>query len=537
MKFNKLFLGAALLSMGVFTSCSNDDEPANNGGQNEGDQYMAFTITTAGMGGSRAAEVGTPEFEDAEGKEGDLTSNNLYFLFYDANGNAFPLVAANVNGTTTTNIVKPTELIPNGESNGAENSINGVLVLGKPGAGYVGTKPDQALVIANPAGVSVDGYANMKLADVLAKITTVETWSATSFMMTSSTYIDGGKKVVTTSNLGNCFKETVELAKQSPAKFYIERLAAKTRVKYGDSYDVKAYKVTVNEDGTVTKSEETIVGTFKLDGEDANFTAVVNGWQLRNTNTQSLLFKNLNTTYAAWTDWTWNDATLHRSYWAESSNATTLGNTTYDLYSADQFKLGSYTATSDLANVAYCHEYTGVTPGSASTRETAAPAIVVKATIKNNGDAVDMVKWAGSYYTMPKFKELVATNYNATVGTDATAANVSLVKNLDEDGNWHNKWHAIVTIEGSAAVDMSTNFNDLLWWQDGVTSYYLNIQHLGGNYGVVRNHIYDYNFDGIIGLGIPGNAPEDLDDDEESYLAASLNVLNWHVVSNNVTLQ
>ena len=54
--------------------------------------------------------------------------------------------------------------------------------------------------------------------------------------------------------------------------------------------------------------------------------------------------------------------------------------------------------------------------------------------------------------------------------------------------------------------------------------------------GVVRNHIYDYVIDGIVGLGTPGNETEN-PKVIESYLAAHVRILNWRTVSNTVTLE
>lgn len=88
---------------------------------------------------------------------------------------------------------------------------------------------------------------------------------------------------------------------------------------------------------------------------------------------------------------------------------------------------------------------------------------------------------------------------------------------------------------------MNNRYFDIERWVDGQTSFYVNIKHANnGNtplYGVVRNHIYDYTFDNVIGLGLPGNTPENPVDETESYIAARLNVLNWKVVSNTVTLE
>ena len=84
---------------------------------------------------------------------------------------------------------------------------------------------------------------------------------------------------------------------------------------------------------------------------------------------------------------------------------------------------------------------------------------------------------------------------------------------------------------------MSYIYNNFLWWNNGVTSYWQNIEHLAeGVFGVVRNHIYDYNVTAFNGLGIPGDNPGK-PEDKESYMAAALRVLNWRVVSHNVTLE
>lgn len=118
-KLNYLSL-AALATLGL-ASCSSD-EPVNGGGQNatEGEHYMAVTIRTAGMGGTRAAEVGDPEFELPAGTEGAVTKDNIYFYFFDAEGNPFQLAAANVNGAVATNVVKPLEISAPTNTNGAE---------------------------------------------------------------------------------------------------------------------------------------------------------------------------------------------------------------------------------------------------------------------------------------------------------------------------------------------------------------------------------------------------------------------------------
>ena len=90
-------------------------------------------------------------------------------------------------------------------------------------------------------------------------------------------------------------------------------------------------------------------------------------------------------------------------------------------------------------------------------------------------------------------------------------------------------------------------------WNDGHTYYYLNIKHIGynasaetqptGAYGIVRNHVYDIKINGVSGLGTPVFddthiiTPEKPEDQDALNLAAQINILSWHLVSQNVTLQ
>ena len=79
-------------------------------------------------------------------------------------------------------------------------------------------------------------------------------------------------------------------------------------------------------------------------------------------------------------------------------------------------------------------------------------------------------------------------------------------------------------------------------WKDG-GYYFVNIEHLkDGLAGVVRNHSYQITVEDIKGLGTPvydGNVviPNPVKPtDDESFIAARVNVLSWQIVKQNVTL-
>lgn len=534
-KLNYLSL-AALATLGL-ASCSSD-EPVNGGGQNatEGEHYMAVTIRTAGMGGTRAAEVGDPEFEDPAGTEGAVTKDNIYFYFFDADGNPFQLAAANVNGAVATNVVKPLEISSPSNTNGAEpGTIQGVLVLGKAAnQGYVGTTPSQMLCVANPTATNLDAYANKPLSQVLETITTNSGLpNLDNFVMTSSTYVDGGNKIVATDVTGK-FATTPDAATANPATIYLERVAAKVRVKglgdYRPQYRNAENKIVTNYQ-------------WKVNNENVDLQVTLDGWRLTNISTQSLAFKNIaaDGNYFAG----WNNADLHRCYWALSNVSDPLTNkiASFDIYNASQWTRGNFNAAQPTVNIAYAYENTQYATDtytkSATDRMSNATGILVKATVKmrpsgstDEFQTVELVRWAGAYYTEAELKSMIIANYNVATSSDLTADNVEFVEDTKP-----NRWKAQIKNAAGSTTDWSENYNNIMRWIGGATSYYLNIEHLGGLFGVVRNHIYDYTFTNVIGLGVPGNQPENPTPEQETFLAAKVAILNWHVISNNVVLE
>lgn len=530
MKINKILLGAFALSM-TFASCSND-EPAKGGSNDnvtDGVKYMAVTISNLSSGGSRATAVGSPEYNDAEGNEGKITSDNLYFLFFDDKGRAFPLAYANVNGVTITNMVKPIS-ISQDETTGGDKELTGTLVLGKSATEpYIGKTPSQVICVANPKTEAMQNLANKPLSEVLAQPTTPAstTWYGENakFLMTNATYVDENNNLIQAVDVTGCIKNTPDEAKANPVKIYIERVVAKVRASYQNSYTVQR---------RVSNTQIETTGSFLLDNESVNFTAEINGWQLYNTASQSKAFKDLKTSYPSF-NWKWNDYDNHRSYWAESAPGADKGSNTYSLEDATQFSKQSYSYTQDgntvvtgLTNVMYCFENTQYPDVDVTSRAmNEATGIVLKATIKKDGKAINMYRWAGAYYTEARLKQRVADAYKAAYPSETVSVDkVSFVQNEGKN-TYYAKYEN---------TSMAYLFDDILWWKDGVTSYYANIEHLGGNIGVVRNHIYDYTINGIIGLGIPGDNP-DMPVEEKTYIACFVRVLDWHVLSNKITLE
>ena len=105
-------------------------------------------------------------------------------------------------------------------------------------------------------------------------------------------------------------------------------------------------------------------------------------------------------------------------------------------------------------------------------------------------------------------------------------------------------YQALVTLkDGLTSDDLATLRGIVaLFWNEGKTYFYTDIAHEGGLYGVVRNHLYNLTLTEVEGLGTPVTDPdnpidpEKPDPEDESYIAAQIQILKYKVVTQNVTL-
>lgn len=503
MKINKLLIGAnALLILGLATSCSNNEPSSVNGGNGEGiTKYMTVRIQGTTSMGSRAATDGGEEAGSAA--ENKLTS--VRFYFFDDKGDAYPVssdILADGITTAESNMITPTGITT---ETGAPNS-EGLLILHIP-AEKVVTPPSRVVCLAN---LTNDQYAtykglslpNLQQVQLEGGVTTTDG----NFVMSTTTYKKGNDVINYTDITGNLFS-SAEAAKSNPANIYIERLAAKVRsnvTNFTNTYIVK------KKDDTGNISDADF--EFDQDGTKIKLGVELTGWKIYNSAENSYLIKSLDgITSDPFANW--NDAVNFRSYWAVVPELT-LGNTSHNLSEGTNF------TTTDW----YAYENTSADNSK----------MVVRGIVKTlNADgtlgaAVDFVRWGGLYYTKTAFLNLVKTN----TGFD----NVELTP--DNDG-LDNAWKVVRVTQADGALNPTytdiPQYKDIYYWENGVTSYVINIEHLGNKNAMVRNHIYDYAFQNTIGLGIPGDIPNPREE-KETYLAALLHITNWKVVTHSINL-
>lgn len=566
MKANKFMLGAlAALAMGGMASCTSD-EPVQGGSSADqtGDRYMAIRLTNPGNASSRALadDAANKKFETGDGVENEITTDRLRFYFFTETGQPFTLAASNVSGDVSyTNMVKPLSVDPNKNPGNSGDVANAVLVLGKadPNSPYVGTTPRYVVCVANlDTDAAFSNLANIDMRTLDEKLTSSDrdqdpsSW--TLFKMSSSSYakettspageqptVKRSRKVMASEIMESHLCATPTEATANPVRIYIERLAAKVRNSGLNVYPAQ----TRDEDGNLVDATYDFTSESTTSGTTATITPTplyVNlvGWRLVNRMTQAQLFKKIvpNEDYFP----NWNDPDYHRCYWAITpENTEALRSTNLNLYSTTTKWYGNYDKEYPRENVAYTLPSTAWQPVATDTqsalldRTANCTAIVMKGIVtkdKEGDEPVNFVRWAGQYYDLDVFKTVVMNAYKVQYSdTHMTVDDVTLKQQTGK-----NSYDVYV---GDSRF---SRFSDIQWWQDGVTSYYVNIKHAvqaNGTplFGVVRNHIYENKVTGVVGLGVPGENRENPTPEDESYVACELTVLDWRVISDEIVLE
>ena len=505
MKLQKLFLGFMLL--GLFAACTNQDDLVSNVPENaeESNSFLAVNISSPTT--TRAS------FED--GLDAEHAINNGIFFFF------------NPDGSSASEAQTPALTWEKNDASNITKTSNAVLVFDSSEGK---TLPSSMIVILNPS-LEVTALTTPSLQDLKDAVETSylgeklvegEDQAPSGFMMSNSVYMSstGLEMMPTPIGIADIFDKQ-EDAMKSPVDVYVERLAVKI---------VTTYAETMSNTGT-----ETTVGSATV-----KITPEVVGWQIVNTNPKSKLLKDLSDVSNPFTGW--NDATNYRSYWAKSYTPTAI-----ESYGSLSYE------TINLKNegIAYCFENTT----SNSTK------LIVTAVLKDaSGVAQDIMKFAGKLYYKEGIQKLLASTsglYTRTgeSSTEYTYATIPFGDITFEAGSEQYSVVATLadgygtTLYNSAGVEVSlpdaraklNSYGNILYWNGGMTYYYVDIIHRAEIPAVIRNHVYKLNVTSIVGLGTPVPYPEvvivpKVPVDEESYIAAQINILPWEIVTQNIQL-
>lgn len=563
MKFFKFFpLACAALMM---SACSSDD-PSNGGstGVNE-PQYLSVNIVNVGATPSRASE----EYENGSADENKISK--VRFYFFNGDGTPYLIKAPGADGVTGDGTVNWLEATPgddnttSGTPSHVEKITNAVLVIN----GVQSAAPSAIVAVVNPETVDpavLENNGSMRLSQlrenaVGSTFYKTDAGKVTDFVMSNSVYVNAGSDVCASLVAGHV-ATSADKAKANPVDLYVERVAAKVTA----DVDPNAF-----EKGDGTKWDATQYGTKTAVGKIGAYDvyAVIDGWGLADENGKAKVEKSVNT---GWTDailgfspWTTYD--YRRSFW-ETSVEFNAGTNRPVNHKFNDFKANMKAELYTLPN----------TPDAQITNvyDNNVTKFLVAATLKykdehDNWHLAEICRYNGVMILgVDNLKKQVALTfskyYTSTDGstyTQLTKDDITFAEPTTSMKNYqvtptlaadptNTKQYYTKASDGSFTpvdkgdVNTAIGENKAEIRTEGKAYYYVPIKHLGstgtlGEYGVVRNHFYKINLTGLTGFGTPVYNPDTEIDPtvpsyDNTYLAARIQVLQWRVVNQNVSL-
>ena len=592
----KKYLIIALAAFGL-AACAKDDladgnKPIHSGEVEE--SYIAINLAASDI--TRAQDG----FEDGTAEERAVKS--AYFFFFDGNGNPFPV---NVNGNTVVGegsanganylpaVINPTV---GSETPNISDIKNAVLLLKT----YKDEYPSQVVAVINwiPSDKSEEnkGYSIDELLGIISNIRGVDN----SFVMSNAVYADsegGTVRIGVPITEADIFKDETA-AINDPITIHVERIAAKISVSTANGTTLF----------NLNKEFEGIglpVGVDKID-----VYAQVLGWELYNDFSQSYLLKHITPTWTTNDlGFNWNDPSFYRSYWASSiaydpNDANNGYKMTYDatdiaangFFNEYGYTVSNYTdvleGTYTDKAYTYVGENTNYYPSKSLNQCTK---IILKAQLVQKVDEiykpVEIARWFATEYAGKENLLIAVANtvkykyyYKAQDGTPTTIGpNDLTIVHGDSDGaptnvkdyqvyfqlsnptdetiygvkrTWYKKHNNgdLEEISDDTVNSELAALEPALLYEDGQTFYFVDVKHLPvgdatlkqGEYGIVRNHIYNVKINKIGGYGSPIYISDSylkdpeyptVPEDEGSFVSAQVKILSWRLVDQTVDIQ
>ena len=565
MKIFKLFpLACAALMM---SACSSDD-PSNGGSTGVNDpQYLSVNIVNVGTTPTRAGE-----YEPGSADENKI--NKVRFYFFNGDGTPYLIKAPGADGVTGSENVNWLEATPGddtttpGTSTSVEKITNAVLVIN----GVQSAAPAAIVAVVNPETIEtvdpavLQNKGSMRLTQlrenaVGSTFYKTDAGKVSDFVMSNSVFVNGGSDVCASLVAGHVATSEVD-AKKNPVDLYVERVAAKVTA----DFDLNAF-----ETGDGTKWDASQYGTKTAVGKIGAYDvyAVIDGWGLADENGKAKVEKSVST---SWTDgilgispWTTYD--YRRSFW-ETSVEFNAGTNKPVNHNFNDFKAKIKDVLYTLPN----------TPDTKITNvyDNNVTKFLVAATLKykdehDNWHTADICRYNGvEILGVDNLKKQVAltfskyyTSTDASTYTQLTKDDIAFNEPTTSMRNYQvtpilaadptgTKKYYTKSLTGTYTEVSKDDVNAAIGADkaeirtEGKAYYYVPIKHLGttgnlGEYGIVRNHFYKITLDGIKGFGTPVyNPAKEIDPIvptySNTYLAARVQVLQWRVVNQNVSL-
>ena len=585
--FSSVLASALML---VVASCSSEDVAGVDAQNGKGaTSYLAVNIENVGSApASRSYNHGNGTYEDGSGAESKI--NNVRFYFFNGDGTPYLLVNDDPEKTPVNFLERElrTDDMDGNDDHTAEIKTKAMLVL----KGETKAVPASVIAVINPA--ALDNSTLHSGTMTLSELRTSATGSKFNdeikgFVMSNSVYESAGQDVCSTPVANSVF-DTSDKALSQPVDIYVERVNAKVNAKIDANYkrdgetenawtqnEEGKYQIKVGSIDVITYDETANTAPTKT---TYPVYAVVQGWQLADADGKAELCKQIKT---SWYDgglgispWTTSD--YHRCFWSKSVPFTTGAeanrpvNPTFNGITQSLSEVFSAEPVYTLPNTPDEVVTNPKTSDNTLTKLIVAAKLVYKD--KNNTyHPAQVCQYRGLTYLGEEAVKKQIVGGFARYFKKTTTGGVDVYKSIDASDI------AFKTVPGSSEVKdyevvaKLADDNVELWEKngqeytkannaivnaalakeeaqvrstEGATYYYTPIKHLGtpgklGEYGIVRNHSYQVTIQNIQGFGTPVYNPDQEIDpivpsDNNTYLAASIKVLSWRVVSSTVDL-
>lgn len=592
--FSSVLASALMLTV---ASCSSEDVAGGDSQNGKGaTSYLAVNIENVGSApASRAYDQGNGTYED--GTDAESKINKVRFYFFNGDGTPYLLVNKNSENQPVNYLEQelgPEDMDGNDHDHTVETKTKAMLVLN----GETKAVPASVIAVINPEVLDNTTLhsGTMTLSELRTSATGSKFYDTTNgFVMSNSVYESAGQDVCSTPVANNVFASS-DAALKKPVDIYVERVNAKVNAKIDADYvrtneTEKAWSK--NAEGKYLINVGNIDVTTYAENTNATPTkktypvyAVVQGWQVADANGKAEVCKQINTAWYAgelgFSPWTTSD--YHRCFWSKSVPFTsgaqggvnqpvnpkfeniklslsgdfsttpvyTLPNTPTEVIANPTTSLNTLTKLIVAAKLVYKDDNGDYKPaqicqyrGLTYLGEEAVKKQIVggfaryfKKTTTESGDVYKSIEASDIAFktVVPGSPESSEVKNYEVVATLASTVGDLYVKNGDA-------WTIAPKDDVNAALAKETA---QVRSTDGATYYYTPIKHLGeagklGEYGIVRNHSYQVTIQNIKGFGTPVYDPKKeidpmIPSDENTYLAASIKVLSWRVVSSKVDL-
>lgn len=592
-KFTMLSSVLASALMLTVASCSSEDVAGGDAQNGKGaTSYLAVNIENVGSApASRAYDQGNGTYED--GTDAESKINKVRFYFFNGDGTPYLLVNNDPTNNQSVNYLDQTvEKDGNDHDHTAETKTKAVLVLN----GETKAIPASVIAVINPEVLDNTTLhsGTMTLSELRTSATDSKFYDATNgFVMSNSVYESAGQDVCSTPVANHVFASS-DAALKKPVDIYVERVNAKVNAKIDADYvrtneTEKAWGK--NAEGKYQINVGNIDVTTYAENTNATPTtktypvyAVVQGWQVADADGKAEVCKQINTSWYAGelgiSPWTTSD--YHRCFWSKSVPFTSGAQGGVNQPVNPKFEDIKLSLSGDFSTTPVYtlpNTPTEVIANPRTSLNTLTKLIVAAKLVYKDGNGdykpAQICQYRGlTYLGEDAVKKQIAGSFTQYFKKASDASGATIYKSLEASdiafktapGSSEVKNYEVVATLASTVGDLYVK-NGEAWTKvpnkddvnaalakeeaqvrtaDGATYYYTPIKHLGtpgtlGEYGIVRNHSYQVTIQNIKGFGTPVYDPKKEIDpmvpsDENTYLAASIKVLSWRVVSSKVDL-